>query len=194
MGWFSIGDEQIKTDEELLQLSKMRPWEFTELVSRYESAFLRKARSIIRNENDAEEIVQDTFTKIYVHADSFVPREGATFKSWAYRILCNTAYTYYQNKKRHNERVFILDPEAEQRLADEAGIEGDYLVKDEVDRLLKLLPENFAVVLRLQFIERWSQEDIAKQLGESVGAVKVRVHRAKQAFRRLRHNDKNGKL
>ena len=78
------------TDEEILLRSQTQPWLFRVLVDRYESAFLRKARTIVFNPLDAEEIVQDAFTKIYVNADKYEPQTGAKFSSWAYRILMNT--------------------------------------------------------------------------------------------------------
>src|SRR3989338_3896350 len=96
------------SDEELLQLSKLKPWLFGKLVERYQAAFLRKALNIVRDPRDAEEVVLDTFTKIYVHADSFVPQSGAQFSSWAYRILMNTAFTRYQKLIKEGSGVCFL--------------------------------------------------------------------------------------
>jgi DNA-directed RNA polymerase specialized sigma24 family protein len=62
------------SDEDLLQRSQSRPWLYAILLERYQDAFMRKARSILRNDLDAEEVVQDTFTKIYMNADKFVPQ------------------------------------------------------------------------------------------------------------------------
>ena len=56
------------------------------LIDRYEAAFLRKARSILYSPEEAEEAVQDVFTRIYVYADRYQPQEGASFSSWAYAI------------------------------------------------------------------------------------------------------------
>mgnify|MGYP000874367205 FL=1 len=101
MQWFSSTDDARELpDEELLLRSNGQPWLFAVLLDRYEAAFMRRAVSIIRDERDAEEIVQDTFTKIYLHAASFRPQEGAKFSSWAYRILLNTSYTYYVRRRK----------------------------------------------------------------------------------------------
>ncbi len=81
MGWFSKNEDEtviIRSDEELLADSQLRPWLFAELIHRYEAPFLRKAQGIIRDPRDAEEIVQDTFAKIYKYAHSFTPQTGAT--------------------------------------------------------------------------------------------------------------------
>lgn len=106
MQWFSSTDDARELpDEELLIRSNSQPWLFAVLLDRYEAAFMRRAIAIIRDERDAEEIVQDTFTKIYLHAASFRPQEGAKFSSWAYRILLNTSYTYYVKRRKLGERV-----------------------------------------------------------------------------------------
>lgn len=171
------------TDEEILMRSRSEPWLFAVLLERYQDAFLRKAKTVLYNEQDAEEVVQDTFTKIYVHAAKFEPREGAKFSSWAYTILMNTAFTRYQKLVKEGKRTLHLDPEIWELQGTEANHSGFEEKKDAVTRILELLPEHFAYVLRLHYIERWSHKDIAKETGESVGTVKARVHRAKAAFR-----------
>jgi RNA polymerase sigma-70 factor, ECF subfamily len=171
-------------DEVLLRDSILKPWVFGELVERYQAAFLRKALSIVRDPRDAEEVVLDTFTKIYLHANSFVPQSGAQFSSWAYRILMNTAFTRYQKLIREGQRFAALDPEFEQYVGERTDHSGFEERKDGIERILIRLPGHFAIVLRLHYLERWSHEDIAIQSGEKVGTIKARIHRAKEAFRR----------
>jgi RNA polymerase sigma-70 factor, ECF subfamily len=185
MKWFTnTEDTRELPDEEILLRSQNEPWLFAVLLDRYQDAFLRKAVGIIREPRDAEEIVQDTFTKIYVHAGSFAPQEGAKFSSWAYRILMNTAFTYYQKRVKAGNRFTTLDPEFEQFVADKTSSLAIVEVRDGVERILVRLPGHFSYVLRLHYIERWSQEDIAAETGEAVGTIKARIHRAKAAFRR----------
>lgn len=185
MQWFSSDNNEpdTRSDVEILARSQIAPWQFSILVTRYEAAFLRKARGIIRDEEDAKEIVQDTFTKIYVHASSFVPHEGASFSSWAYRILVNTAYTYYQKRVKQGARFISLDPEFEQWVSDKEFSQARTEVHDGVERILNRLPVHFAFVLRLHYLERWSQQDIADTTGETIGTIKTRIHRAKAAFK-----------
>lgn len=189
MSWFSTPkDAPERTDEEILTRSISKPWEFGELVKRYEAPFMRKALGIVYNQQDAEEIVQDTFTKIYVNANRFIPTEGATFSSWAYRILINTAITRYNKKRRESERVSNIHPDFEGLLQADDG-ETVTITKDAVERMLAKLPQHFAVVLRLHYIERWPQQAIAEELGETTGTVKVRVHRAKKALATIAEKD-----
>ncbi len=183
-GLTSTDDIRELSDEEVLSRAQAEPWIFTALLDRYQSAFLRKARSIIRNELDAEEVVQDAFTKIYVNAHKFEVREGAKFSSWAYTILINTALTRYQKCVREGQRTMLLDPELEQRLGEMKGHDGFNTDRDAIERILERLPGHFARVLTLHYLERWSHKDIAEESGESVGAIKARIHRAKAAFRK----------
>lgn len=177
------------SDEEVLERSKKEPWIFAVLLERYQEAFMRKTRSIIRNELDAEEVVQDAFTKIYIHADKFEVREGAKFSSWAYRILMNTAFTRYQKKIKEGQRVVNIDPEFEEMFGERSGHSGFEEKKDAIERVLARLPGHFVYVLRLHYLERYSHADIAEETGETVGTIKARIHRAKGAFRKEADED-----
>lgn len=184
LGIDSIKEIEDWDDERVLFASRSQPWLFVVLVRRYEDPFLRKVKRIVFNPLDAEEVVQDAFTKIYIHADKFTPQDGAKFSSWAYRILMNTAFTRYQKLVKEGQRFTNLDPEFEQYIGEHklhSGFEGK---KDAVERVLARLPGHFAAVLRLHYLERWSHQDIADETGENVGTIKARIHRAKEAFRK----------
>lgn len=171
-------------DHEILARSRKEPELFGILVDRYESAFLRKAKSILYVQEDAEEVVQDCFTRIYVYADKFVPQEGATFSSWAYAILTRLAFTRYQKLKKHRSATVALDPELYERAPDTVEFIDDLSIRSEVLAALSRLPESASRILRLQFIEGKTQEEIAKSEDLSVSAVKTRVHRAKKDFKK----------
>lgn len=171
-------------DEEILIRSRSQPWVFRVLIDRYQDRFMRKANSIVFNQLDAEEIVQDTFTKIYCNAHRFSVQEGASFSSWAYRILLNTSFTRYQKLVKEGKRFTQLDPEFESFVRDTNDEHHKAEHTDAVERILARLPGHFAFVLRLHYLERWSHQDIAYETGEKVGTIKARVHRAKAAFRK----------
>lgn len=171
-------------DERILLESQGKPWLFGILVERYQEPFLRKARGIVRNPLDAEEVVQDAFTKIYLNADKYSPQAGAKFSSWAYRILMNTAFTRYQKLVKEGQRYLAMDPEYEQLYGEMKEHSGFEEKRDAIERVLERLPGHFALVLRLHYLERWSHQDIADETGENVGTIKARIHRAKAAFRK----------
>jgi RNA polymerase sigma-70 factor (ECF subfamily) len=183
LGLAAIDDARELPDEEILARSQAQPWLFQILVERYQDAFLRKAKTIVFNELDAEEIVQDTFTKVYVNAHRYEPQAGAKFTSWAYRILMNTAFTRYQKLVKEGQRFSQLDPEFEQFVGERAEHSGFAEQRDAIERVLERLPGHFAYVLRLHYLERWTHQDIADETGENAGTVKARIHRAKAAFR-----------
>ena len=180
---YSIEELQSLSDEEVLRLSQKYPNAFSVLVDRYEDAFMRKALSIVYSKEDAEEIVQDTFTRIYVYAGKYESQAGAQFTSWAYTILTRLAFTRYQKLKKKRASESLPEPEALERIADTGDFVEELSAKSEVLVALSRLPETFARVLRLQFIEGKTQEEIASLEGASVGAIKTRVHRAKKLFK-----------
>lgn len=194
LGFTTTDKAKDLSDEEVLLRARSEPWLFAVLLERYQEPFLRKARSIIRNEEDAEEIVQDTFTKIYLNANRFEIREGASFSSWAYRILMNTACTRYQKRIKEGQRFSAIDPEFEQFIGERANHSGFGESRDAIERVLERLPGHFSRVLRLHYLERWSHQDIAEQTGESTGTIKARIHRAKAAFRKETNDDETDLL
>lgn len=189
LGFSTTDNAEVLSDEEVLARSRKEPWLYAVLLERYQDAFLRKARSIVRNELDAEEVVQDAFTKIYVYADRFEVRDGAKFSSWAYRILMNTAFTRYQKKIKEGQRVVNIDPEFEQMLGERKDHSGFEEKRDAIERVLAKLPGHFVYVLRLHYLEHWSHADIAQETGETVGTIKARIHRAKDSFRKEADED-----
>lgn len=173
------------TDEALLKEARKDPELFALLVRRYEEPFLRKARLVVFNEHDAEDVVQETFLKIYVHADKFHYVEGAAFRSWGYRILLNTAFTRYQRLKRKNAGQLDIDPEIYEMLADVHDERQHNEVNDLTKNLLSKIPEVFARPLRLFFLEEYSQKEIAEMEGLTVAAVKTRIYRGKHALEEI---------
>ncbi len=180
------GDETVlESDESLLSRSLLNPMVFDELVGRYQEAFLRKARRVLGDRPEVEDVVQETFTKIYVHGSKFQPQEGASFSSWGYKILMNTAFTQYQKLKKHGEHVVAVDEEI-LALAPELSNSHEHRDnRDLVASIISRMPEALARVLSLHFLDDKSQQEIADQEGLSIAAVKTRVHRAKKEFKRI---------
>ncbi|HEC93759.1 MAG TPA: RNA polymerase sigma factor [Candidatus Kaiserbacteria bacterium] len=171
------------SDEEVLRLSVRHPDMFAILVERYEKPFYRRARAVIKVHEDAQEIVQDTFTRIYLFTNKYKQQEGARFSSWAYTILNRVAFTHYQKLKRINSAIAPLTVEHYEALPDSAeNTFATLTVRDEVLRTLAQLPETAARVLRLQFLEGYTQKEMARKEGTTVSAIKTRVHRAKKMF------------
>ncbi|MEK7118861.1 MAG: RNA polymerase sigma factor, partial [Patescibacteria group bacterium] len=169
-------------DEVILERSIKHPGLFAVLVRRYQEAFLRKAESIIHNPEEAEDIVQETFTKIYFNARRFKPQTGASFKSWGYKILVNTTFSHYQRLKKKGAAHIELDPEFYETLPDPVNRSEEETMRDYVASFLSRMPSQLARPLKLHFIDEYSQKEIAEFEGTTVSAVKTKIYRAKREF------------
>jgi RNA polymerase sigma factor (sigma-70 family) len=178
--------EQNLKDEEVLKLSFEDPSHFSVLVDRYQTLFLRKAMGIFRNQEEAEDVVQETFAKIYKYGNKFKKEEGIEFKSWAYKILMNTSFTHYQKLKKTNANTEYLDPVLYEDILDS----GEDLAtiqdaRDVVAAVIEKMPEHLGRVLKLYYLDDLSYADICKREGISIPTLKMRLFRAKRLFKKL---------
>jgi RNA polymerase sigma-70 factor (ECF subfamily) len=127
-----------------------------------------------------------------MHADKFQVREGASFKSWAFKILYNTFFTKYQKQKKHKEAVYNIDPEFEELVRDTRDVHGEYTMHEYVISVFARMPESFSSVLRRYFLDGVSQKELAEEEGVTVSAIKTRIHRAKKSFKDT-HNKMSNK-
>jgi len=172
-------------DEEVLAQSYANPVLFEILVDRHEVAFLRKAKKIVRSDEAATDVVQDTFVKIYMYGKKFRPVEGARFTSWAYRILINTCFAWYKKAKKDREFTTAFDEDLEAVIPDDAGRDDGAEDREYIMSLVERLPDTFSSVLRLYVLEGKNYREIAEKEGVTEGAVKTRVHRAKEMLREM---------
>lgn len=175
-----------RSDEEVLWASFKYPYLFELLVERYEAAFLRKAKHIIHDDEAARDIVQDTFVKIYLYGKRFKPVDGAKFSSWAYKVLMNVCFNWYKKIKREKDFFAVLDDDLEAALpADDSSAIEEKLDRDYLESMFARLPETFARILRLYVTTGKDYKEIAAQEGTSEGAVKTRMHRAREEMRKI---------
>ncbi|HEY4498737.1 MAG TPA: RNA polymerase sigma factor [Candidatus Paceibacterota bacterium] len=174
------------SDEELLRISLAEdPERFSELISRYRTPFLRKAQSILRNEEDAEDAVQETFVKIYIKGNQFRPVAGATFKSWGYKVLINTCLSMYRKLSRNRqvdlEELIEIMPDVAHAEQLESRFSYDAFLS-----VLSRLPDSFSSLLRKLVLSGKSPKQIALEEGLSENAIRTRFHRARKAFEKIR--------
>ena len=181
-------------DEEILTASLIKPALFKILVDRYEEAFIRKAFGILKNHEEAEDTVQETFVKIYLHGKKFKKLEGIEFKSWAYKILVNTAISRYRkvSKKWQAESADPLDLE----LASEKNLSTEDIVLESETKsvtadLISRLPKPLARLVSLYYIEDKPYKEIAKQESITIPALKMKLFRAKKMLKDSVNNDKD---
>lgn len=173
------------SDEEILRRSLEKPALFQLLIERHQDALLRKAEYIVKNREEAEDIVQEVFTKVYFNARRFTPQDGANLRSWIYKILMNTTFTHYQKLKKKGSMRDEIDPEIFEGLADPRDVAHEETMRDYVASFLSRMPDQLARPLKLHFIDEYSQKEIADMEETSVSAIKTRIYRAKREFIKL---------
>ena len=163
---------------------------FAELVNRYERKIYRLAKNITRNDEDAEDVLQDAFLKAYTHLDNF--KGDSKFYTWIVRIAVNEALM--RLRKRKNDRSVPLDEPVE---LGEETVQREIAVWEDnpeqqysqeewrriLDEAVDSLKPDFRTVFVLRDIEELSTEETAETLGISVPAVKSRLLRARLALR-----------
>jgi len=163
---------------------------FSELVTHYERKIYRLAKNITRNDEDAEDVLQDAFLKAYTHLDNF--KGDSKFYTWIVRIAVNEALM--RLRKRKTDRNVPLDEPVElgeETVAREIAVWEDNpeqrYSKEEwraiLDSAVDDLKPDFRTVFVLRDIEELSTEETAETLGISVPAVKSRLLRARLALR-----------
>lgn len=165
---------------------------FESLVEREQDKVYGLALRMTRSEADAAEIAQDTFFSAYQHLKDF--RGQAAFGSWVHRIAANNALMRLRHRRvveRSEEslsepgftRMGILrrPPQQWERPADEQALDAE--LGKAIERATDHLPEGYREVFLLKDVEGLSYEQIAEITGDSVAAIKSRLHRARLSLR-----------
>jgi RNA polymerase sigma-70 factor (ECF subfamily) len=163
---------------------------FTELVNRYARKVFRLARHITQNDQDAEDVLQDTFLKAYSRLDQF--QGNSKFYTWLMRIGVNEALMRLRRRKG-NQTVSLDDDletgdgsiprEIPSEGSDPEENYGREELRESLDRAIDSLSESYRAVFLLRDVEGFSTEETAQMLGLSVSAVKSRLLRARLQLR-----------
>jgi len=132
-----------------------------------------------RNREEAKEILNDGFMKIFTKLESF--DSNRSFKTWLTRIMINTALDHYRHEVRNN--VFDDVDVTEQASVDETVI--SKLSHEELISLIQKLTPSYRLVFSLSVIDGYTHEEIADQLNISVGASKSNLSRAREKLREM---------
>jgi len=175
------------TDEELVQKAQQDDERaFGKLVERYESKVYSLAMKMLRNPEDAEDVLQDTFLRAYRGIKSF--QGNSTFSTWIYRITANSALMRLRKKQLPTVSIDDADErETPINIADWSPGPVEQLLTQEtqkaMDEAIAALPPEFKQVFILRDVEELSNAEVAEILDLSVAAVKSRLHRARLKVR-----------
>ena len=176
-----------RSDEELVRRSQQDDERaFGELVGRYESKVYSLALRMLRNPEDAEDVLQDTFLRAYRGIKAF--QGNSTFSTWIYRIAANSALMRLRKKQLPTVSIEDADErETPVSIVDwKPGPVEQLLTKETLqamDEAIEALPPEFRQVFILRDVEELSNAEVADILDLSVAAVKSRLHRARLKVR-----------
>lgn len=177
------------TDEQLVARAKEGDTDALEaLFLRYRQPVFRMVYRSVQNTDDAEDIVQDVFLKAFEHLHTF--REQCRFSTWLMRIALNLCTDRARSHKRREE---LLQREADHKLAwmthpnppEPEEIVQQNAFHEAFYDALNRLPEHHRQLIIMRDLEEMEYETIAEILNTTVGGVKLRVMRARRAFKVL---------
>ncbi len=158
-------------------------------VDQLYSAALRMAR----NPSDAEDLVQEAYTKAYSSFHQYKP--GTNLKAWLYRILTNTYINLYRKRQREPLRTGTDQVEdwqmAQAAEHSSAGLRSaetealDHLPDSDVKNALQAIPEEFRLAVYFADVEGYSYKEVAEILDVPMGTVMSRLHRGRRQLREL---------
>ena len=183
--------ENTNEEQALVERAKAGdPQAFSRLVDKYERKIFRLAKHITQNDEDAEDVLQESFLKAYSHLDSF--QGDSKFYTWLVRIAVHEALMKLR-KRKSDKTVSLDEPQdtGEDLVAREIAVweddpEKKYSREELADILSKAvdsLKPSFRTVFVLRDIEGLSTEETAEMLNLSVPAVKSRLLRARLQLR-----------
>ncbi len=173
------------TDDDLVNLAQAGDNSaFDELVRRTYSDTYALALKLTGDPEDARDVAQDVYLRAFKALQRF--RGDAKFSTWLYRITANCAANQLGRRKRHrhdeladyNSQVIDLHPDSDPQLNTDAS-----LLRDRVEYALGRLPDRLRSVVVLREMYDLTHEAIAKELGITETAAKVRLHRARQKLK-----------
>ena len=153
---------------------------FDELMIRYERQVYRVCYRFVENRDDAKDLAQEVFIKVFEHLPSF--RRESSLKTWLYRIAMNHCINHV--KKHSHEFVEVteytgsISPSIQKHLEDQEQ-------REHFRRLVKHLPPKQKAIVEMRINEQLSYEEIAHMSGRSVSTIKASVFFALEKLRKL---------
>jgi RNA polymerase sigma-70 factor (ECF subfamily) len=156
---------------------------FQELMQRYQALIWRVCYSSLHNPQDAEDLTQEVFLKVYRSLPKFEGR--SSFKTWIYRIAINTCRNEIRHRSRRPQEAVSAVEDMADMLPAATTTVSEWQVRSQQEQLalaLQALRPEELEILRLKDIEERPYADITTQLGISLSAAKMRAQRARRAL------------
>ncbi len=154
----------------------MRNQAFSQLVAAYSRRLYWHIRKIVINHDDTDDILQNTFIKVWNHIDSF--REDSSLYTWLYRIATNESVTFLNQQKKR--AIFSMEEASEyliRNLETDPYFNGDE-IQLKLQKAIAQLPEKQRLVFNMKYFDNIKYQDMAQILETSEGALKASYHHA----------------
>jgi len=153
---------------------------YANLVNRYKDLVYTLAIRMLKHREEAEEVAQDTFVKVFKSLDKF--KGDSKFSTWIYKITYNTCLDRIKKNKKHLKDVAI--DEFTFNKLDSIDNALEHMIKEEKHTLIKncinKLPEDSSALLTLFYFEELSLDEISKIINVEANTVKVKLFRARK--------------
>jgi RNA polymerase sigma-70 factor (ECF subfamily) len=149
---------------------------FEKLLRDYQKPLYNHIRNIVLNHDDTDDVLQNTFLKVFQHLKSF--KGDSKLFSWVYRIATNEAITFINNKaKRNGTTSEAMLTKIVENLQSDVYFDGNN-IQIKLQKAIALLPEKQQLVFKMKYYEELKYENMSEILGTSVGALKASYHHA----------------
>lgn len=149
---------------------------FEELVNVYKERLYWHIRKIVLNHNDTDDVLQNTFVKIFKNIEGF--KGDSKLFSWMYRIATNESLTFLKSKSK---MLGVSDEELQntmlENLQSDVYFEGDE-IQLKLQKAIASLPEKQRLVFNMKYFQELKYTEISEVLETSVGALKASYHQA----------------
>lgn len=174
------------TDEDLVRrVLAGEPRLFEHLMRRNNRRIYRAARAILRDDREAEDVMQDTYVRAYEHLREFDGR--ARFSTWVTRIAVHEALARTRRNQRHESLDSLPEDQAMSRTTqptpEQSASDGE--MRGVLERAIGALPDDFRTVFMLRAVEEMSGVETAECLGIPEDTVKTRFHRARNRLQEI---------
>jgi RNA polymerase sigma factor (sigma-70 family) len=157
--------------------------QFTALISDYDSSLRSFALKFTRDEDDANDLIQDTMMKAFRYMDRY--QDGTNLKGWLYTIMRNTFINNYRKSSRTGELITQSEELSSVQLSTSSAknaAEGAFVLGD-IQGALSNLAEHYRIPF-VRYVEGYKYEEIAAELSIPLGTVKTRIHEARRILSR----------
>lgn len=167
-----------ESDRELMEnlKSERKDDAFRLLVLQYQERLYWHIRKIVVNHDDADDVLQETFLKVWRNIDNF--REESSLFTWLYRIATNESLTFLSKQKKKAETpIDDVVNYLSANLESDEYFEGDE-IQIKLQKAIHTLPEKQKIVFNLRYFEEMPYQEMSEVLETSVGALKASYHHA----------------